>query len=46
MFGCTIAKKDDDLIKGQVLMMCLSSQALAVAEQLEEEKKPNKSLAN
>ena len=37
--GCTIAKKDDDLIKGQVLMMCLSGQTLAVAEQLEEEKK-------
>ena len=36
---CTIAQKDDDLIKGQLLMLCLSGQALAVAEQLEEEKK-------
>ena len=36
---CTIAQKDDALIKGQLLMLCLSGQALAVAEQLEEEKK-------
>ena len=36
---CTIAQKDDDLIQGQLLMLCLAGQALAVAEQLEEEKK-------
>ena len=35
---CTIAGKDDDLVKGQLLMLCLAGQALAVAEQLEEEK--------
>ena len=34
-----IASKSDDLAKGQLLMMCLTGQALAVAEQLEEEKK-------
>ena len=36
---CTIAQKDDDLVQGQLLMVCLDGQALAVAEQLEEEKK-------
>ena len=36
--ACTIAQKTDDLVKGQLLMLCLSGQALAVAEQLEEEK--------
>lgn len=37
---CTIAgKNEDDLIKGQLLMLCLTGQSLAVAEQLEEEKK-------
>ena len=35
---CTIAQKDDDLVKGQILMLCLSGQALAIAEQLEQEK--------
>ena len=32
-------KSDDMLVKGQLLMLCLSGQALAVAERLEEEKK-------
>ena len=36
---CTISQKDDDLIQGQLLMLCLAGQALAVAEHLEEEKK-------
>ena len=36
--ACTIAQKNDDLVKGQLLMLCLVGQALAVAEQLEEEK--------
>ena len=31
-------RKKDDLLKGQLMMLCLSGQALAVAEQLEEEK--------
>ena len=35
---CVIAGKDDDLVKGQLLMLCLCGQALAVAERLEEEK--------
>ena len=37
---CVIAgtKTDDDLVKGQLLMLCLCGQALAVAERLEEEK--------
>ena len=35
--ACTIAQKTDDLVKGQLLMLCLSGQALAVAEHLEEE---------
>ncbi len=37
--ACTIAQKNDDLVKGQIMMLCLNGQALAVAEQLEEEKK-------
>ena len=36
---CTISQKEDALVKGQLLMLCLSGQALAVAEQLEAEKK-------
>ena len=36
---CIIASESDDLAKGQLLMMCLTGQALAVAEQLKEEKK-------
>ena len=38
---CTIAGKsaEDDLVKGQLLVLCLTGQALAVVEQLEEEKK-------
>ena len=37
---CVIAgKSEDDLVKGQLLMLSLSGQALAVAERLEEEKK-------
>ena len=35
---CTISKHNDDLIKGQLLMLCLDGQALAVAEHLETEK--------
>ena len=35
---CTIAQETDDLVKGQLLVLCLGGQALAVAEQLEEEK--------
>ena len=35
--ACTIAQKTDDLIKGQLLMLCLTGQAIAAAEQLEEE---------
>ena len=43
---CTIAGKraEDELVKGQLLVLCLTGQALAVVEQLEEEKSPNKSL--
>ena len=42
---CTIAGKraEDELVKGQLLVLCLTGQALAVVEQLEEEKSPNKS---
>ena len=36
---CLIAGKDDDLVKGQLLMLCLCGQALAVADRLEEEAK-------
>ena len=36
---CVIAGKDDDLVKGQLLMLCLSGQGLAVADRLEEEKR-------
>ena len=36
---CVIAGKNDDLVKGQLLMLCLCGQALAVAERLEEEQK-------
>ena len=36
---CTIAQKDDDLVRGQLLLLCLDGQALAVAEQLEKEKR-------
>ena len=35
---CMIADKNDDVIKGQLIMLCLSGQALAVAEQLEQER--------
>ena len=35
---CTIAQKTEDDIKGQVIMLCLEGQALAVAEQLEYER--------
>ena len=35
---CTITGKDDDLVQGQLLMLCLSGQALAVAERLEQTK--------
>ena len=34
---CTIAQKTEEDIKGQLIMLCLSGQALAVAEQLEYE---------
>ena len=36
--ACTIAQKTDDLVKGQLMMLCLTGQAIAAAEQLEEEK--------
>ena len=37
---CVIhGKSDDDLVKGQLLMLCLDGQALAVADRLEQEKK-------
>ena len=35
---CVIAGKTEDLVKGQLLLLCLSGRALAVAEGLEEEK--------
>lgn len=35
---CTIAQKTEENIKGQLIMLCLSGQALAVAEQLEYER--------
>ena len=35
---CMIADKNDDEIKGQLILLCLSGQALAVAEQLEQER--------
>ena len=42
---CTIAGKEtDDVVKGQLLMLCLFGQALAVAEQIEEEKRHSRSL--
>ena len=41
--ACTISQKRDDLVKGQLLMLCVTGQALAVAEQLEEEKKAQQS---
>ena len=34
---CTLANKDEDNVKGQLVMLCLSGQALAVAEQLDAE---------
>ena len=34
---CIIASKAEDLVKGQVLMLCLAGQALAVAEIFEED---------
>lgn len=34
---CAIAQKTDDAMKGQIVMLCLEGQALAVAEQLEYE---------
>ena len=37
---CVIhGKSDDDLVKGQLLMLCLDGQALAVADRFEQEKK-------
>lgn len=37
---CVIAgKSEDPLVKGQLLMLCLTGQALAIGERLEEEKK-------
>ena len=36
---CIVTSKSDDLAKGRLLMLCLTGQALAVAEQLEENKK-------
>lgn len=36
---CVISNKSDDLVKGQLLLLCLGGQALAVAERFEEEKK-------
>lgn len=35
---CLIAGKDDDLVKGQLLTLCLCGQALAVVDRLEAEK--------
>ena len=42
---CTIVGNsvEDELVKGQLLFLCLTGQAFAVVEQLEEEKKPNRS---
>ena len=36
---CVIANKTDDLVKGQLMMLCVEGQALAVLEDLEERKK-------
>ena len=36
---CLIAGKNDDLVKGQLLTLCLCDQALAVVDRLEAEKK-------
>ena len=33
--ACTIAQKTDDLVKGQIMMTCLTGQAMAAAENLE-----------
>ena len=35
---CVIADKDDNLIKGQVLMMCIDGRAKAILDQFEAEK--------
>ena len=35
---CSVAQKDDDVAKGQIILLCLKGQALAVAEQLETER--------
>ena len=35
---CTIAEKKDDLVQGQLLMLSVEGRALAVSEQVEEEK--------
>ena len=35
---CVIAQKEEDEMKGQLIMLCLTGQALAVAEQLEQER--------
>ena len=33
--ACTIAQKTDDLVKGQIMMTCLTEQAMAAAGNLE-----------
>ena len=43
---CVISQKKDDLVKGQLLMLCLCGQALAVAERFEEEKKEAQKFAD
>ena len=44
---CVISgKSDDDLVKGQLLLLCLCGQALSVAERLEDEKKEPQEFAD
>ena len=42
---CVIAQKHEDDVKGQIIMLCLSGQALAVAEQLEHEREGQQTFA-
>ena len=35
---CTLANKNEDNVKGQLVMLCLSGQALAATEQLDAER--------
>ena len=36
--SCVIVGKDDDLVKGQILMMCIDGRAKAILDQFEAEK--------